>query len=151
MLNGSVYGEYFHLEGREALLQKHSGMIWGINTNLNWTMKHKINLGLFASYTNYSFEYQQLSKGYPMVSASAQKQLFKDKITISLTWMDILRTGFNQRKIYDDGFVKQRADEKGRNNNALIGVTWNFGKKIRNPNRQKGVLSEETKERSQQN
>lgn len=150
-LNGTLYSEIFNLEDKPLLLQKHSGIIWGLTANLDITLKNKTNVAANLSYTSYDYEYQEITKNYPLISLLIQKPVCKDRFSLSISWMDVLGTGFNQKKKYDDGWISQVAREKGRNNNIIFGITYNFGKNLTNQSSQKTIVSDEVKERKQEN
>ncbi|MBL7728278.1 MAG: TonB-dependent receptor [Dinghuibacter sp.] len=146
-INGTIYAEAFHLSDDQPLDQLQSGIIAGGNLNVNLALKNKININGYISYSNYTYEYQQLARNFPLSSISVQKSFFKDKLSVSLSWMDVLTTGFNRKREYNDGFISQVTHEIGRNNNISLGVVYNFGKKLRNNNKQKALLPDEIKER----
>lgn len=146
-VNGSVYAEAFRLTGREVLRQKHSGIIAGGNLNISASLKNNIGIDGYISYTNYSYEYQQITRNYPLAAISVRKTAYNDRLNISLSLMDVLNTGFNRLKQYDDGFITQLARERSRNCNFVLSLTWNFGKKPRSAGRQKTIMAEEVRER----
>lgn len=146
-VNGTVYAEAFHLTGNTALAQKHSGIIAGGNLNISASLKKKISIDGYISYSNYTYEYQQITRNYPLAALSVKKTALNNRLSISLSWMDVLNTGFNRLKEYNDGFITQLATETARNNNFVLSLTWNFGKTLRNSNRQKAMIAEDVKER----
>lgn len=145
-VNGTVYAEAFHLTGNTTLTQKHSGIIAGGNLNLSASLK-KISIDGYISCSNYTYEYQQITRNYPLAALSVKKTALNDRLSITLSWMDMLNTGFNRLKEYNDGFITQMAMETARNNNLVLSLTWNFGKTLRNSNRQKTMIAEDVKER----
>lgn len=146
-VNGSVYAEAFRLAGHTPLAQKNSGIITGGNISLSASFKKKISVEGYITYSNYTYEYQQITRNFPLAILSVKKTTLNDRLNIALSWMDILKTGFNRVKEYDDGFMNQLATETAHNNNFVLSLTMNFGKTPRNSNRQKALIAEDVRER----
>lgn len=146
-INGSVYAEAFRIAGYGALAQKTTGIITGGHINVSASFRKKITAEGYLSYSNYTYEYQQLTRNYPLAVFSVKKTTLNEKLNISLSWMDVLNSGFNRRKEYNDGFITQTIMETAHNSNFVLSLTINFGKTPRNSNRQKALVTEEVRER----
>lgn len=90
-------------------------------------IKDKVEVSFFSSWDRSSYTFIAETKQNPFTTLSLRTNLFKDKISTSLTYSDLFGWASNIKTIIEQGDINQITDINSKFSNLTINFSYNFG------------------------
>lgn len=90
-------------------------------------IKDKVEVSFFSSWDRPNYTFIAETKQNPFTTLSLRTNLFKNKISASLTYSDLFSWASNIKTIIDQGDVNQITDINSKFSNITINLSYNFG------------------------
>lgn len=111
------------------------GTVYGSLFASTSVLKDKLDITFFSSWDTPKYTFISETRQNPFTSLSLRTNLFKNKISTSLTYNDIFRWASDITTSINQGVINQTTDINSRFSNILIKLRYNFGDSFNSGNR----------------
>ena len=119
----------------------------GGNFSAEYQFRKSGSLSLDLTVRNREFDFQYIINKFPNLLLSYRKQVLKNKISLMMSYVNVLSKGSDRRSRFSNNVFIITNDTRVRSNNLVLTVTYSFGKKIRNIFSKTSIQPDDTKER----